>query len=129
MWVLFRRFKVREHERGLLFRDREFKGVLRPGRHLVWDPLLQGRAWTSCRCVTSWLDHKDLDVIAKSGALGDEARVVDLKDHERAVVWVDGRVRGRPEAGPVRAVDGLPRRAGRGRSTRARCASSTPTWP
>ena len=39
-----------------------------------------------------WLDHKDLDVIAKSGALGGEARVVDLKDHERAVVWVDGRV-------------------------------------
>ena len=39
-----------------------------------------------------WLNHKDLDVIAKSGALGDEARVVDLKDHERAVVWVDGRI-------------------------------------
>jgi len=39
-----------------------------------------------------WIDHKDLDVIVKSGALGDEARVVDLKDHERAVVWVDGRV-------------------------------------
>ena len=34
-----RRFKVREHERGLLFRDREFRGILRPGRYWMWDPL------------------------------------------------------------------------------------------
>ncbi len=91
MWALFRRFKVREHERGLLFKDREFKGVLRPGRHFIWDLLRKVRVdIVSVRDV--WLGHKDLDVIAKSGALGDEARVVDLKDHERAVVWVDGRV-------------------------------------
>ena len=43
MWVLFHRFKVREHERGLMFRDREFKRVLRPGRHFVWDPLFKVR--------------------------------------------------------------------------------------
>ena len=91
MWVLIRWIKVREHERGLLFEDREFEGVLRPGRHFVWDPFLKARVdVVSVRDV--WLDHKDLDVIARSGALGDEARVVDLEDHERAVVWVDGRV-------------------------------------
>jgi regulator of protease activity HflC (stomatin/prohibitin superfamily) len=39
-----------------------------------------------------WLVHSDLVVIARSGALAGEARVVDLKDHERAVVWVDGRL-------------------------------------
>ena len=82
---------AREHERGLLFKDREFQGVLRPGRHFVWDLLWKVRAdVVSVRDV--WLDHLDLDVIAKSGALGDEAKVLDLKDHERAVVWVDGRV-------------------------------------
>ena len=91
MGVLFRRVKVREHERGLLFKDREFKAVLRPGRRFVWDPLRRVRLDVmSVRDV--WLVHKDLDVIARSGALGDEARVVDLKDHERAVVWVNGRV-------------------------------------
>lgn len=89
--MVLRRFKIREHERGLLFRDREFKGVLRPGRHWVWDFLFNVRVdVVSVRDV--WLTHKDLDVIAKSGALGDEARVVDLEDHERAVVWVDGRL-------------------------------------
>lgn len=91
MWALFRRVKVREHERGLLFEDREFKRVLRPGRHFVWDPLLKVRVdVVSVR--DAWLAHPDLDVIAKSGALGDEAQIVDLKDHERAIVWIDGRV-------------------------------------
>jgi regulator of protease activity HflC (stomatin/prohibitin superfamily) len=91
LWVFLRRFKVREHERGLLFEDREFKRVLRPGRHSVWDVLRKVRVdIASVREV--WLNHKDLDVIAKSAALGDEARIVDLKDHERAVVWADGRV-------------------------------------
>ncbi len=90
---MLRRFKVREHERGLLFRDREFKRVLRPGRHWVWDPLFKVHVdVVSVREV--WVDHKELDVVAKSGALGDEARVVDLKDHERAVVWVNGRIEG-----------------------------------
>jgi regulator of protease activity HflC (stomatin/prohibitin superfamily) len=89
--MAFRRFKIREHERGLLFRDREFERVLRPGRHWVWDPLFKVRVdVVSVRDV--WITHPDLDVIARSGALADEARVVDLKDHERAVVWVDGRV-------------------------------------
>jgi regulator of protease activity HflC (stomatin/prohibitin superfamily) len=89
--MVLRRFKVRQHERGLLFRDREFKAVLRPGRHVVWDPMFNVRLdVVSVR--DAWLVHPDLDVIARSGALGDEARIVDLKDHERAVVWVDGRV-------------------------------------
>ncbi len=89
--MVLRRFKIREHERGLLFRDREFERVLRPGRYWVWDPLMKVRVdVVSVREV--WLNHKDLDVVAKSGALGDEAVVVDLKDNERAVVWVDGRL-------------------------------------
>ena len=59
--------------------------------HWVWDPLFKVRVdVVSVREV--WLNHKDLDVVAKSGALGDEAVVVDLKDNERAVVWVDGRL-------------------------------------
>jgi regulator of protease activity HflC (stomatin/prohibitin superfamily) len=89
--MVLRRFKVREHERGLLFRDREFERVLRPGTHWIWDPLFHVRVdVASVRNV--WLAHPELDVIVKSGALGDEAKVLDLKDHERAVVWVDGRV-------------------------------------
>ncbi len=98
MWVLFRRFKVRENERGLLFKDRDFQRVLGPGRRFVWDPLLNVHAdVVSVRDV--WLDHRDLEVIVRSGALEGEAKVLDLKDHERAVVWVDGRVEAVLKAG------------------------------
>jgi regulator of protease activity HflC (stomatin/prohibitin superfamily) len=82
--------KVREQERGLKFVDREFKGVLRTGVHWMFDPLRKVHVdVVSVR--QPFLVHPDQDVIVKSGALGDEAKVVDLKDHERAVVWVDGR--------------------------------------
>jgi regulator of protease activity HflC (stomatin/prohibitin superfamily) len=37
------------------------------------------------------LVHDRLDVIVKSGALADRAVVLDLKDHQRALVWVEGR--------------------------------------
>ncbi len=30
-------------------------------------------------------------LIVKSGALAGKAEVIDLKDHERALVWIDGR--------------------------------------
>jgi regulator of protease activity HflC (stomatin/prohibitin superfamily) len=82
--------KVRPHERGLLFRDRVFRRVLGPGRHLVF-----GLPWklridrVSVR--EPWLVHPDLEVIVRAGALGDEARVLDLADHQRALVWIDGR--------------------------------------
>ncbi len=35
--------------------------------------------------------HEDLDMIVKSGALKGPANVLDLKDYQRALVWVDGR--------------------------------------
>ena len=38
-----------------------------------------------------WLLHEKLDVIVKSGALAGRAEVVDLKDYQRALVWIDGR--------------------------------------
>jgi regulator of protease activity HflC (stomatin/prohibitin superfamily) len=87
---MFRRIKVKAHERGLLFREGELMAVLRPGVHWYLDPLLKLRLQiVSPR--DPWLVHEDLDVIVKSGKLRDEAVVVDLKDHERALVWIDGR--------------------------------------
>lgn len=84
-------FKVRTHERGLLFRDRQFQRVLGPGRHVVL--ALPGRLHLDRVSVRDpWLAHPDLDVIVRSGALGDEARVLDLADSQRALVKIDGRL-------------------------------------
>jgi regulator of protease activity HflC (stomatin/prohibitin superfamily) len=87
---MIRRIKIKPHERGLLFREGTPIAVLRPGVHWYADPLLN----LSVRKASPrdpWLRHKDLDLIVKAGILGNEAIVVDLKDYERALVWVDGR--------------------------------------
>ena len=63
---------------------------LGPGRRWIFDPL--GR--TQVQIVSQrapWLVHEQLDQIIKSGALTGRAMVLDLKDHERALVWIDGR--------------------------------------
>src|SRR3954454_6399373 len=87
---LFKRVKIRSYEVGLYFRDGEFKGLLSAGRHWLFDPL-----WKVQVDVVSqrapWLVHEKLDVIVKSGALAGRAEVVDLKDYQRALVWIDGR--------------------------------------
>jgi regulator of protease activity HflC (stomatin/prohibitin superfamily) len=88
--MIFKLIKVPEHEFGLVFRDGEFRGLLEPGRHWFFDPL--GRV--SVEVVSArapWLFHSKLDVIVKSGTLDDVAEVVDLKDYQRALVWLDGR--------------------------------------
>jgi regulator of protease activity HflC (stomatin/prohibitin superfamily) len=83
--------RVREHEVGLLFRDGVFRRLLEPGRHPLFDPLLKRRVErVSVR--RTWFEHPDLEVIVRSGALAGRAAVLDLGDHERALVWIDGRL-------------------------------------
>ena len=82
--------KIQRHERGLVFRSGELRAVLRPGRHLLrtW-PFDQRLLRVSMRAPIFY--HPDLEVIARSDLLKEEAVVLDLGDHQRALVWVDGR--------------------------------------
>jgi regulator of protease activity HflC (stomatin/prohibitin superfamily) len=95
---VIRYIKIRQYERGPMYRDKEFQKVLRPGRHLIFDPLFRVKIEVvSVRDV--WLVSRDLDVIVRSGELAGEVEVLDLKDYERALVWVDGRFEGVYDAG------------------------------
>jgi len=88
---MIRSIHVARYERAFLFRARDFVRVLPPGRHLYFDPLLRLRV--ELEDVTGpRVESERLDVIVKSGALGDEAVVVDLADGKRALVFVDGRL-------------------------------------
>jgi hypothetical protein len=87
---MIRYFKIKPHERGLLFREGEPLDVLRPGGHWYLDPLLKLRLQI-VGPREPWLVHRDLDLIVKSGILAGEAIVIDLNDHERSLVWVDRR--------------------------------------
>jgi hypothetical protein len=88
--LILRTVKIRAHERGLLYRDRDFVRLLMPGRHwlfgLAWKIRVERVSVRQAR-----LAHGDLEVIVKSGALAGQADVLDLQDHERALVWIDGR--------------------------------------
>jgi regulator of protease activity HflC (stomatin/prohibitin superfamily) len=91
---MFKRIKIRSYEMGLLFRDGEFRRLLGNGRHCgrywFFDPLNKVRVEVVSQR-DPWLVHEKLDVIVRSGALKDRAVVLDLKDHERALVWIDRR--------------------------------------
>lgn len=87
---LFKHVKIRNYEVGLLFRDGEFERLLTSGKHWVFDPL--GK--TKIDVVSQrdpWLTHEKLDLIVKSGQLQDRAVILDLKDYERALVWIENR--------------------------------------
>jgi regulator of protease activity HflC (stomatin/prohibitin superfamily) len=88
--LLFKRFHIRSYEVGLLFRDGEFRGLLSTGTHWFFDPL--GKVAVDVVSQREpWLVHEKLDLIIKSGALADRAVVLDLKDYERGLVWIENR--------------------------------------
>ena len=88
--ILFKRYKIRTYEMGLVFRDGEFHGLLAEGTHWYFDPLNRLKVDIVSQR-DPWLVHEKLDLIVKSGALADRAVVLDLKDHERALVWIENR--------------------------------------
>src|SRR5688572_20291369 len=88
--MFIKRIKIHEHEVGLYFRDGVFQGLLEPGAHWFFDPLGKVKVEVVTPR-TAWLVHEKLDVLVKSGLLGERVRVIDLKDYERALVWIDGR--------------------------------------
>jgi regulator of protease activity HflC (stomatin/prohibitin superfamily) len=85
------RVRVRSHEKGLHFKAGEFVGILDAGRYWSVAPFLKQRVEVVSQR-TPWLRHDELDVMHRSGALKDHAVVLDLGEHERAVVRVDGRL-------------------------------------
>lgn len=86
----FQRVKIRNDEFGLYFKDREFQGVLDTGTHWLFDFLGNVKVDIASRR-QPWIVHDKLDVIVKSGALAGKAEVIDLQDHQRALVWIEGR--------------------------------------
>ena len=90
---MFFRINIREHQRGLFFRDGVFKKVLKPGVHWVLESF-----WNVRVDVVSVFDyqilHKDLEQIVRTDGLDDEMVVYDLKDGQRGLIWIDGRFSG-----------------------------------
>jgi regulator of protease activity HflC (stomatin/prohibitin superfamily) len=87
---MFKRYVIRSYETGLHFYNEEFVGLLPEGTHWLFDPFARARVEVVDQR-KPWLQHEKLDLIVKSGALNGLATVLDLKDYERGLVWIDGR--------------------------------------
>ncbi|OAI52181.1 peptidase [Planctomycetaceae bacterium SCGC AG-212-F19] len=87
---MFKYVVIRTYEAGLEFDNEEFRGILPAGTHWRFDPLGRVRIEVVDQR-KPLLAHDKLDLIVKSGALEGLATVVDLKDYERGLVWIDGR--------------------------------------
>lgn len=87
--------RIAKHEIGLRFRYADYRGILRPGIH--WLP---GRLINAKRdhvqvfsTLAERLEHPLLGVLVRDQALADMLEVVDLAQSQRALVWIDGRLR------------------------------------
>jgi len=88
--ILYRKFKIAAHERGLVFEDGALSRVLEAGKHVIFDPLRKLRVErVNLRDV--YFKHADLDVLARAFKGRGDVQVVELADHERALVFIDGR--------------------------------------
>jgi regulator of protease activity HflC (stomatin/prohibitin superfamily) len=88
--MILKLIKIPRYDVGLYFKDGAFRGLLDAGWHWLFH--LLGRVRVDVVSLRApWLVHDKLDVIVKSGALDGRAKVVDLKDYERGLVWIDGR--------------------------------------
>src|SRR5262245_13053866 len=85
-----KRYAIRSFEMGLYFRDGEFRGLLGAGTHRFFDPFRRVMVEVVSRR-SPFLAHEKLDLIVKSGELKGQTQVLDMEDHQRALVWVDRR--------------------------------------
>lgn len=87
---MYKRIVIRSYEMGLKFRNGEFKQILSPGIHWIFDPFNRTHVPILSKR-DPWLADEQLDEIVRSGQLEGKAEVLDLKDNQRALVWIDGR--------------------------------------
>ncbi|WP_269542078.1 slipin family protein [Cerasicoccus fimbriatus] len=85
---------------GLVYRDGRFVKLLKPGRTWYFDPLWRvtiGKLWQG----KPWIEMPatQLRQLRESPAIQEHAVFVDLKDTQRALVWLDGRFHGILEPG------------------------------
>ena len=91
---MFRIYKILPHQVGLHFRDDQFVGIRRAGRHFIFAPFHKERIdVVSTRDVL--LEHELAGEIVRAdcenGVLDGLATAMDLNDRQRALIWVDGR--------------------------------------
>lgn len=85
--------RIRKHELGLWFRHGDLHDVLTPGAHAVWSlPFSQSDAFETVDTLNARFEHERLQELVQHEKLKPLLTVIDLKDDERALAWIDGRL-------------------------------------
>ncbi len=86
--------RIKTYEKGLLFHYGDFVRLVQPGKYRLWS-----RMWSRTRdrlnvvsTLETKFEHPLLDVLIKNRELAGALTIVELADHERALVWKDGRL-------------------------------------
>ena len=103
--IFYRKFIVRKHERGLLFKQGDFVRFLEPGIYRMFDPLM--RLKVDLHDIASpQFEHRLADFFVKQYAADVERLFVKIetRDHDVAVIYKNGHfanVVGRPSDASV----------------------------
>lgn len=90
---MFKRIRIRQHERGLQFRHGDFRRLLEPGAYWLWTGVTGRKARVEVvDTLVTRFQHPLLDAFIAQPAVQDALRIVDLNDAERALVWKDDRL-------------------------------------
>lgn len=87
---MFKRIKINDNERGFVFERGVLVRVLKGGIHWMFDPWFE-KTVSVVSTDEAELAHPQIEAIVKSGLIAGEAEILDVLDHERALVWVDKR--------------------------------------
>ncbi|MFZ5952443.1 MAG: slipin family protein [Candidatus Rifleibacteriota bacterium] len=86
---MFKLVKIKSFENGLKFKNGKLIGLLTPGWHLI--KTLMGESIEILREKDLFVVTSELDQLIVSGLLADKTELIDLKDDQRALIWVDDR--------------------------------------
>jgi regulator of protease activity HflC (stomatin/prohibitin superfamily) len=90
---MFIKTHIKQHERGLWFRDGDFIRLLGPGKHWNLRALWSSNdALQKVDTLKTRFEHPLLDVLIAHPAIRAELEIVDLADNQRAIVWKDERI-------------------------------------
>ncbi len=84
-------FSVKEYERLFVWINGTFTAALGKGCYAFWKEFQNVRT-ELCSEKDVFLRCEDRDIIFKSGQLGSDVEMLELKDAQRALVFVDGRL-------------------------------------
>ncbi|MCA9294641.1 MAG: slipin family protein [Phycisphaerales bacterium] len=92
--MLWRKIRIRKHELGLWFQHGDFHKLLMPGayRFMKTWPWRKRNFIEIVDTLEPRFEHKLIAVLVKLPVLAVRLKVIDLKDDERALVWIDGRL-------------------------------------